>query len=136
MMRIAIVGGGPGGLLTAYLLEQHCADLCDIALFEASGRVGGKVVTERFTTAGVPYEAGVAELYDYSRFGPDPLKQLVKKLGLTTVRMTGPAVILGDTIVRNSRDVRRHFGERTAQALEAFHRRCRDLCSPEVAVRR
>ena len=41
MTRIAIVGGGPGGLLTAYLLETFCADLCEITLFEAGPRLGG-----------------------------------------------------------------------------------------------
>ena len=72
--RIAVVGGGPGGLFTSYLLEEFCGDLCEVTLFEAGPRLGGKVVTERFHTAPVLYEAGVAELYDYSRTGPDPLK--------------------------------------------------------------
>jgi monoamine oxidase/SAM-dependent methyltransferase len=130
MTRIAIVGGGPGGLLSASLLEEFCSDLCDVTLFEAGPRLGGKVLTQRFATADVPYEAGVAELYDYSHFGPDPVKDLAKKLGLSTVRMTGPTVILGDAILRNARDIRRHFGSNTLQALEAFHERCRELCSP------
>jgi SAM-dependent methyltransferase/predicted NAD/FAD-dependent oxidoreductase len=130
MTRIAIVGGGPGGLFSAYLLQEHCADLCDLTLFEASPRLGGKVVTRQFTTAPVPYEAGVAELYDYSHFGPDPVRRLVEKLGLQTVGMAGPAVILGDTILRDERDVRRHFGTAARDALRAFHRRCRELCPP------
>src|SRR5205807_5047941 len=70
------------------------------------------------------------ELYDYSHFGPDPLKQLIKKLGLATIRMNGPAVILGDAILRNDRDIRRHFGAFTLDALQSFHQKCRDLCSP------
>jgi monoamine oxidase/SAM-dependent methyltransferase len=130
MMRIAIVGGGPGGLITAYLLEQYCSDLCEITLFEAGPRLGGKVVTKQFTTAPIPYEAGVAELYDYSHFGPDPVRQLVKKLGLATVSMSGPTVILGNAVLRNARDIRRHFGQKTALALQAFHQQCRDLCTP------
>jgi monoamine oxidase/SAM-dependent methyltransferase len=131
MTRIAIVGGGPGGLLTAYLLEQYCADLCELTVFEASGRVGGKVLTRRFDAVPVLYEAGVAELYDYSHFGPDPVKQLVKQLGLSTVRMSGPAVILGDAILNNDRDIRSHFGPATLKALRDFHARCRELCTPE-----
>jgi monoamine oxidase/SAM-dependent methyltransferase len=130
MMRIGIVGGGPGGLFSASLLEEFCAGLCEITLFEAGPRLGGKVVTRRFSAADVPYEAGVAELYDYSHFGPDPIKQLAKKLGLATIPMSGPAVILGDAILRNTRDIRRHFGPVTANALQAFHQKCRDLCSP------
>src|SRR5262245_11127519 len=130
MTHIAIVGGGPGGLFSAHLLEEFCSDLCRVTLFEAGPRLGGKVSTKRFTTAPVLYEAGVAELYDYSHFGPDPVRQLVAKLGLSTVRMAGPAVILGDAILRNAHDVRRHFGAATLKALRDFHRQCRDLCGP------
>jgi protoporphyrinogen oxidase len=43
MMRIAIVGGGPGGLLTAYELENRCASMFEATLFEASHRIGGKI---------------------------------------------------------------------------------------------
>ena len=118
--RIAVVGGGPGGLFTSYLLNEFCGDLCQVTLFEAGPRLGGKIVTERFTTAPVPYEAGVAELYDYSRTGPDPLKQLVQKLGLSTVPMDGPSVIMGDAILRTGRDIRQHFGEETLRAIRSF----------------
>jgi hypothetical protein len=45
--------------------------------------------------------------------------------------MRGPAVVLGDAIVRNDRDIRKHFGQATVQALHHFHRRCTELCSPE-----
>jgi len=130
MSRIAIVGGGPGGLLTAHLLQQHCKELCELTVFEASPRLGGKVTTERFDAHPVPYEAGVAELYDYSHFGPDPLKQLVVQLGLSTVPMCGNTVILGDKILRHSRDIRRQCGAATLTVLQEFQRRCRELCSP------
>src|SRR5262245_55773210 len=130
MKRIAIVGGGPGGLFSAYLLKEYCSDLCEFTLFEAGPRLGGKVLTRRFSTAPVLYEAGVAELYDYSHFGPDPVRELVQKLGLSTVPMTGPVVILGDAILRNARDIRRHCGAGTLKALQDFQQRCRDLCSP------
>ena len=131
MTRIAIVGGGPGGLFTAHLLEEFCADLCEATLFEAGPRLGGKILTEQFATAPVPYEGGVAEVYDYSHFGPDPIRDMVAKLGLSTIPMTGPAVILGDAILRNNKDIRRHFGAKTLKAIQDFQQKCQELCSPE-----
>jgi ubiquinone/menaquinone biosynthesis C-methylase UbiE len=128
--RIAVVGGGPGGLFTSYLLNEFCGDLCQVTLFEAGTRLGGKVVTTQFVTAPVIYEAGVAELYDYSRTGPDPLKRLVQKMGLTAVPMDGQTVIMRDAILKTSRDIRRHFGEETLHAIRSFQQRCRDMCSP------
>jgi cation diffusion facilitator CzcD-associated flavoprotein CzcO len=50
MMRIAIVGGGPGGLLTAYELENRCGSMFEATLFEASHRIGGKIVTRQFAS--------------------------------------------------------------------------------------
>ena len=41
MKRIAIVGGGPGGLFTARLLTGKLNDGIDITLFEASRRRRG-----------------------------------------------------------------------------------------------
>jgi protoporphyrinogen oxidase len=60
MMRIAIIGGGPGGLLTAYELENRCASMFEATLFEASHRIGGKIITRQFQSLPVLYEAGVA----------------------------------------------------------------------------
>ena len=130
MTRIAIIGGGPGGLFAAHLLEEYCPGMSEVTLFEASPRVGGKVLTQRFQSAPVLYEAGVAELYDYSHLGPDPVRQLVDKLGLKTVPMEGPAVVFDGHVVNGYRDLRRHFGKPAEQALRAFHEQCRALCTP------
>jgi hypothetical protein len=94
MIRIAIVGGGPGGLLTSYLLDEFHHDVATVTLFEACSRLGGKLVTGQFERAPVRYEAGVAELYDYSRVGPDPIRGLVTEFGLETTPMFGKAVML------------------------------------------
>jgi ubiquinone/menaquinone biosynthesis C-methylase UbiE/predicted NAD/FAD-dependent oxidoreductase len=132
MTRIGIVGAGPGGLFATHLLEEYCGELCDITLFEADARVGGKVLTGQFETAPVLYEAGVAEFYDYSHFGPDPVRELVDDFGLQIVRMNGSAVILEDRIIRSYRDMRRFFGARSERVLREFHRTCRELCSPAM----
>src|SRR5262249_48441125 len=110
-MRVAIIGGGPGGLVTADRLARAVGSRCAVTLFEATGRLGGKVVTRTFDSAPVSYEAGAAELYDYSHLGPDPLRELVSELGLTTRPMSGDAVVLGDRILKTDDDVRRELGE-------------------------
>lgn len=122
MTRVAIIGGGPAGLMTARLLEHRCAEGCTITLFEAGGRLGGKMHTPRFDAAPVMYEAGVAECYDYEAIGPDPLRQLVRELGLRAVPTHGTAVVLNGMIVHGDADVRKHFGEATLRAIDAFRR--------------
>lgn len=46
--RIAIIGGGPGGLMVAYRLEKRAGFPCKITLFEICHRLGGKVLTCQF----------------------------------------------------------------------------------------
>ena len=65
MLELAIVGGGPGGLMSAWYLKRKLGDLCKVTIYEASDRLGGKIVTRKFDTAPAMYEAGVAEIYDY-----------------------------------------------------------------------
>ena len=79
MKRIAIVGGGAGGLFTARLLSERLNDRIEITLFEAAPRLG-QVVTGCFKKSGSHLStirastAGCAELlspedyyYDGSR---------------------------------------------------------------------
>src|SRR4051812_1903752 len=78
--KVAIIGGGPGGLMTAYFLQQRANVPYRATIFEAGDRLGGKIHTARFDRAPITYEAGAAELYDYSAVGPDPLRELVAEL--------------------------------------------------------
>ncbi len=55
-----------------HLLERFPVGLFDVTLFEATARLGGKILTQRFDTIPAIYEAGVAELYDYSNIGLGP----------------------------------------------------------------
>lgn len=123
MKRVAIVGGGPSALFSAYLLEQKSSEALDVTLFEARDRLGGKVQTTRFAAAPIPYEAGVAELY---RYADDPLWLLVtERLGLPVIPMEGDAVVFEGKLLETEADVARHFGERTVQSLRDFQRRAR-----------
>src|ERR1700721_4257930 len=104
MTKVAILGGGPGGLMTAYHLEQKCGDSCHTTVFEASGRTGGKLLTMQFDSAPVIYEAGAAEFYNYAMVGPDPLLELIEKLGLKTWPWSGQTAILEGNFLRNTGD--------------------------------
>ena len=130
MLRIAIIGGGPGGLMTAFLIEKTRKCPLDITLFEAGARLGGKIVTNRFQSSSAAYEAGAAELYDYSQLGPDPLRQLIAEFGLATRPMDGSTVILEDRILKTTDDFSRQFGDAASKALHAFHRQARAAISP------
>ncbi len=116
--------------MTAYLLQQRANFPLEITLLEAGSRLGGKVVTRNFKTGSVPFEAGAAELYDYSQVGPDPLRELVRELGLITRPMEGRTVVFGDTLLRNDEEISQHLGARTASALKDFTRKARKLISP------
>ncbi|MDB5533605.1 MAG: methyltransferase protein [Hyphomicrobiales bacterium] len=131
MKSVAIVGGGPGVLFTSQILADKCGDLCKTTIFEASDRLGGKLVTRQFKTAPILYEAGVAEFYDYSQFGADPVRELAQRLGLLTVPMSGNSVILGDKILNTDNDIRKKLGEKTLTAIDKFHAVCEDQISAE-----
>jgi monoamine oxidase/SAM-dependent methyltransferase len=130
--KVAIIGGGLGGLFTAWHLAAKAGLSCQITVFEANGRLGGQLETLKFAGVG-PYEAGVAEIYDYSRLGPDPLHDLiVKELGLTIKYIRGGPCVLDGKIVLETDDLARLFGERARDEAVSFRKRCADLLSPEA----
>ncbi len=133
--RVGIIGGGPGGLMTAYALQKHSQCPLQITLFEASDRLGGKILTPYFrqssSSGPVRYEAGAAEFYDYSQFEDDPLKDLVAELGLPITPMAGSAVIMNNRILANLDDVREKLGQSAYEALLAFDRQARDRMTPQ-----
>ena len=120
-----------GGLMTACYLQHSYPVPADVTIFEASDRTGGKVVSRRFDgEAGPAYEAGAAELYDYSASGEDPLRELVADLGLTTYPMDGRAVFLGDALVATEADIGPVLGLAAADAVAGYTRRARAAISP------
>ena len=130
MLDLAIVGGGPGGLMSAWYLRRKLGDLCRITIYEASDRLGGKIVTRKFDSAPAMYEAGVAEIYDYSMTGPDPLRELIQHFGLQTIPMDAEQVQFGGELLNDVDGMRRKYGAKTAAAIEAFRNRCAEKMSP------
>ena len=130
--RVAIVGGGPGGLFAAWHLVAKAGNTCDITIFEASERVGGKIITKSFPGVGI-YEAGVAEIYDYSALGPDPLRELItEELGLSVRRIDGGACVIDGKIIASAEDMLCHYDSGAHDALAKFRKKCIDLQTPEA----
>lgn len=128
---VAIIGGGPGGLMAAYRLQQLGGSPCTVTLFEASTRLGGKILTGQFNSLpGASYEAGAAEFYDYSQLGPDPLRALIAELDLPTSPLSGGGALFRGHVLRSSAELRREFGETAAAAHAHFEARARALISP------
>jgi monoamine oxidase len=128
--RVGIIGGGPGGLMTAYCLQKHAAVPYRATIFEASLRLGGKILTSQFECAPVMYEAGAAELYDYSLVGPDPLRELIAELGLATTPMDGNKVMVNDHRPANPEDAVSAWDPPAFRAWERFDQRAREWMSP------
>lgn len=128
---IGIIGGGPGGLMTAYALEKWANDPIRVTIFEAYDRVGGKILTPGFGRVPATYEAGAAEFYDYSHHDDDPLKELVEELGLPIGRMEGASAVIRGKTVANMDDLRDQFGPAAAEALLAFDRQAKDAITPQ-----
>lgn len=128
--RVAIVGGGPGGLMTAYLLRKLANRPLELTLFESSERVGGKVLTPRFSSVPAMYEAGAAEFYDYTPVDEDPLKDMVRELGLSTVAMGGNSVVLSGKQYSTLEDLGEQFGGRVRRGWTEFHERAWGRMSP------
>jgi len=105
--------------MTAYLLQKASDAALAITIFEATDRLGGKILTPQFDSAPVQYEAGAAEFYDYSPVNDDPLKELITELGLSIAPMGGNSVLIRGRFISNLDDMRTHLG---ANATETFTR--------------
>lgn len=128
--KVAVVGGGPGGLFTAHTLQKTVNAPMRISIFEASDRFGGKILTKKFKSVSLPYEAGAAEFYDYSIFDADPLKDLISEVGLQVRPMGGPAVVLDGVVLGTMDKIEESVGARAADELLVFDRQAHDLMTP------
>jgi monoamine oxidase/SAM-dependent methyltransferase len=116
--------------MSAWYLKRKLGEHCRITIFEASDRLGGKILTRKFDSAPAMYEAGVAEIYDYSMTGPDPLRELIQHFGLQTIPMDAEQVQIDGELVNDVRGMRRKYGPKTAEAIEAFRKKCSEMVSP------
>jgi len=116
--------------MSAWYLKKKLGNLCNITIYEATDRVGGKVLTRKFDSAPAMYEAGVAEIYDYSMTGPDPLRDLIQHFGLQTIPIDAEQVMLDGELLDDVPGMRRKYGPATANAIEAFRKRCAEEISP------
>lgn len=116
--------------MTAYAIQKWANDPFSITLFEASDRLGGKILTPGFGRVPATYEAGAAEFYDYSHHDDDPLKELVDELGLPINRMEGASAVVRERMIANVDDLRDQFGQPAVDALLAFDRRAKDAITP------
>lgn len=129
---VAIVGGGPGGLMTAMHINKKVGTEAKITIFEASNRLGGKLMTGKFAKADALYEIGVAEIYDYAHLGFDPLKDLITNtLGLSITRMDSEAVVIDDKIMNHVEDIGRLCGKKTMDAVVNFRKKCASVMTPD-----
>jgi SAM-dependent methyltransferase len=133
--RVAIIGGGPGGLFTAWHLTSKVGAACKVTIYEAADRLGGKISTGEFPGVG-PYEEGAAEIYDYTGLGNDPLRELIEReLGLEIKHIAGGACVLDGHILQNIDALGSQFGMTTRDVAHAFRQRCAQLLSPGVFYR-
>jgi len=114
--------------MTAYCLQNAAAAPYQLTIFEASRRLGGKLLTPRFTNHQASYEAGAAEFYDYTPVGEDPLKELVQELGLFIQPMDGGGLLRQGKVIAQLDDFEEGLGGEVAAGLRDFHRK--DLMTP------
>jgi FAD dependent oxidoreductase len=120
-LRVAIVGGGPGGLSSAWSLAGNSIK---ITILETR-------VTGSFAGAGL-YEAGVAEIYDYSALGPDPLRELIEQdLHLQIKHIRGGGCILDGNVLARADTLADSYGTGTRDIAKAFRVQCASLLSPQ-----
>jgi monoamine oxidase len=133
--RVAIIGGGPGGLFTAWHLADRLGAACKVTIYEATHRLGGKILTGKFPGVG-SYEIGAAEIYDYSELGYDPLRELIEnELDLKIKHIGGGACVLDGHILADVDALGSKFGMQTRDVAHAFRQRCAQLLSQSVFYR-
>lgn len=130
-VRVAVIGGGPGGMGVSLELQKALGDRLDLTLYEGSGRLGGKVLTKQFQKAPLLYEAGVAELYHMVEDGTsDDLLNLVEELDLKPIWMGSQDVLFNNQFIHNHEELENVAGPEAGQSLLAFIKQGKSLRTP------
>src|SRR5258707_13645379 len=62
--------------------------------------------------------------------GPDPLRELIQHFGLQTIPMDAEQVQFDGELLNDVPGMRRKYGAKTSDAIEAFGKRCTEMESP------
>lgn len=118
-VKIAIVGGGFSGLMSAFLLEKLLGPDTDIVILERTGRLGGRIQTCEFDGSGGYYDSGAAELYEIG--GGYSLKAIARALGLKTRDMVAtPIFHFAGRLLKCHDDFQSAMGNPGMNALKRF----------------
>lgn len=79
-MKVAIIGGGLAGIAAAYKLLAD-TKVTEVHLLEATGRYGGRALTDTESIPGFAFDKGAQYIQDPSR---NPLTAIALKLGFKT----------------------------------------------------
>jgi monoamine oxidase len=80
-MKIAIVGGGLAGIVAAHAVLKKNRQV-EVHLLEATGRYGGRALTDSTSIPGFAFDKGAQYIQDP---GINPLTKLAEKLGFVTI---------------------------------------------------
>lgn len=129
--RVAVIGAGLAGLTAATLLRQGG---CRVAVFEASGRAGGRVLTERADHAAGPVVECGGEFIDTQHAD---MLALVRHLGLPLLDTGGAdeEALQAAYHFNGQRYTQAQFDAAFAQAAAAVQRDI-ERCSARVSRRR
>jgi len=116
--------------MTAYCLQSAAAVPYQLTILEASQRLGGKILTPRFTQYPHYYEAGAAEFYDYTPVGEDPLKELILDLGLSIRAMDGGSLLRQGRLLGQLEAIEDELGPEVSAGWRTFDRLAKDLMTP------
>ncbi len=123
-MRIAVVGGGVAGLVSAYLLQRNH----EVTVFEANGYVGGHTNTIDVTVADTTYSIDTGFIV-YNEKNYPGFTRLLENLGVRTQPSTMSFSVRADgsRLEYNGSTIRQLFTQRRNLVRPSFYRMVLDI---------